>query len=136
MMDPGLRGFEMDRCEDIRNHIIRVRPTARRSTAPPPPAEGDDEDDDDHRRSSTISPALPKIKFPVFNGDYIEWLPWWNRFKAAIHENRRLHEIDKFNLLKSYTGGRAAEAIRSRLVDLPRTVPRSRRHHGRLRQSN
>ena len=53
------------------------------------------------------------MKFPVFNRDYIEWLPWWNRFKAAIHDNRRLHEIDKFNLLKSYTGGRAADAIRN-----------------------
>jgi Protein of unknown function (DUF1759) len=131
-MDEDDRGDEMDRCEDIRDDVIRAQTNANRvifglhrpPVVPPvvplvvppagaPAASSDSSKDSDDDKRLAIAPALPKLKFPVFNGDYLEWLPWWNRFKSAIHENKRLHAIDKFNLLRSHTGGRAADAIRN-----------------------
>jgi hypothetical protein len=65
----------------------------------------------EHNTFYTTTPALPSLKFPTFTGEYEKWTPWWNQFNTVIHSNTRIHPMDKFNFLRSYTDGRAAEVI-------------------------
>ena len=45
---------------------------------------------------------LPKLTIKKFNGDLTRWVPFWDAFQSAIHNNRSLTDIDRFNYLKSY----------------------------------
>ena len=64
-------------------------------------------------RTYYTTPSLPTLKFPTFTGEYAKWTPWWNQFNAAIHSNARISPMDKFNFLRSYTNGSAAEVIQN-----------------------
>ena len=44
---------------------------------------------------------LPAIKLPIFSGHYDRWISFSDMFKAMIHENDNLPEIQKFHYLKS-----------------------------------
>ena len=44
---------------------------------------------------------LPAIKLPIFSGQYDRWISFSDMFKAMIHENDSLLEIQKFHYLKS-----------------------------------
>ncbi|CAB4041796.1 Hypothetical predicted protein, partial [Paramuricea clavata] len=46
-----------------------------------------------------------------FSGDPSQWNPFWDTFEASIHNNPSLAPIDKFNYLKSFMDGAAAESI-------------------------
>lgn len=54
---------------------------------------------------------LPKLNLKTFNGDLHEFIPFWEQFKSAVHENRNLDSAAKFNYLKSVLTGRALETI-------------------------
>ena len=54
---------------------------------------------------------LPKLSIRRFNGDVKQWLPFWNQFRSAIHNNPTLNDVDKFNYLQSYLEDEAADAI-------------------------
>lgn len=61
---------------------------------------------------TTISPAmatsrhhpvkLPKLTIHPFGRDLIAYITFWDSYKAAIHDNRSLSPIDKFNYLWSF----------------------------------
>lgn len=53
---------------------------------------------------------LPKITIQPFKGDLTAWITFWDSYKAAIHENHSLSEIDKFNYLRSLLQGPALTA--------------------------
>ena len=60
----------------------------------------------------TISPPsnsirLPVLQCPTFEGDILKWQEFWDSFEATIHMNKSLHEIEKFNYLKSLLSGEA-----------------------------
>ena len=40
-----------------------------------------------------------------------EWIPFWDAFKSAVHENVSISKIDKFNYLNSLLEGVAAMTI-------------------------
>ena len=42
---------------------------------------------------------LPKISLQPFDGELTSWTPFWDAFKAAIHDNNSLTDVDKFNYL-------------------------------------
>ena len=42
---------------------------------------------------------LPPIKLPIFSGRYDHWISFSDMFKAMIHENDSLPEIQKFHYL-------------------------------------
>ena len=44
---------------------------------------------------------LPKLSIRKFNGDLTLWTTFWDSFESAIHNNRNLSAIDKFNYLNS-----------------------------------
>lgn len=55
--------------------------------------------------------ALEPIKPGEFNGDITEWLPWWQRFSAMVHDRTELSRLDKMAYLHRYVTGTAKSAI-------------------------
>ena len=57
-------------------------------------------------QSLTVMHAkLPKVELRKFHGHPIEWYPFWESFKSAVHKNPNLSGVDKFNYLKSHLWG-------------------------------
>lgn len=54
---------------------------------------------------------LPKISLPRFRGNQMKWTAFWDSFESAVHQNKRLYKIDKFNYLRSLLEGNAYDAI-------------------------
>ena len=50
---------------------------------------------------------LPRLTLKSFLGDPGQFLTFWDSFRSSVHENPELHDIDKFNCLKSLLGGSA-----------------------------
>ena len=47
----------------------------------------------------------------IFSGDKLRWTEFWDSFECAIHTNKKLSDIEKFNYLKSKVSGEAKSAI-------------------------
>ena len=54
---------------------------------------------------------LPKLTLQSFDGELTSWTPFWDAFKAAVHDNGVLSDIDKFNYLRGLLQRSALEAI-------------------------
>ena len=54
---------------------------------------------------------LPKLVLRPFNGDITMWNTFWESYDSAVHKNRDLSDIDKFNYLNSLLTGTAREAV-------------------------
>lgn len=49
--------------------------------------------------ASTRSSSRPKIAFPRFGGEILQWQPFWQAFEAEIHQDNALVNINKFNYI-------------------------------------
>ena len=54
---------------------------------------------------------LPKLTLRPFNGERTQWTTFWESYESAIHLNKDLSDIDKFNYLNSLLERTAREAI-------------------------
>lgn len=54
---------------------------------------------------------LPKLELQRFNGNKLDWLPFWEQFNQAIHENDALSSVEKFLYLRTALTGKAAASI-------------------------
>ena len=54
---------------------------------------------------------LPKLTIQSFDEDVTLWMPFWDSYDSAIHQNPSLSEVDKFNYLRSLLRGTAREAV-------------------------
>jgi hypothetical protein len=54
---------------------------------------------------------LHPIKLPSFNGEYEHWITFSNMFKAIVHCNEQLTDIQKYHYLKSALTGEAERLI-------------------------
>ncbi|UYV82894.1 hypothetical protein LAZ67_22001295 [Cordylochernes scorpioides] len=54
---------------------------------------------------------LPKLTMERFYREISQWLNFWNAFDSSINRNEHLTKIDKFNYLKAYLGGTAAQTV-------------------------
>lgn len=54
---------------------------------------------------------LPKLDMITFFGDKLKWTEFWDSFECAIHNNKTLSNIEKFNYLKSKVSVEAKSAI-------------------------
>lgn len=54
---------------------------------------------------------LPKIKLPVFNGDYEQWLEFKQKFVSTIDSNQYLNDGQKYNFLTAALDGYAKRSI-------------------------
>ena len=50
--------------------------------------------------SKTNSIQLPKLHLPTFNGDLMEWAPFWSQFRTAVDSNSELSEEHKLAYLR------------------------------------
>ena len=62
-------------------------------------------------QTGMLSTKLPKLELRKFNGDLHDWIPFWEQFKSAIHENQNLDAATKFNYLQTLLTGKAADSI-------------------------
>ena len=46
-----------------------------------------------------VKPQLPKLTLSKFRGVVAMWSNFWDSFKAAVHDNDSIPNIDKFNYL-------------------------------------
>ena len=63
------------------------------------------------RSVTTQDYKLPKLVLPTFNGDPLNYHGFRDQFNASIHLNENLSDIDSFNYLKRYFGGKALNAV-------------------------
>ena len=54
---------------------------------------------------------LKAAELKKFNSDFEKWLPFWEIFTKAVHENNKLSGAEKFNYLSNSIIGRAASTI-------------------------
>ena len=63
------------------------------------------------RQVSKKSVKLPKLELNKFEGSIFKWAEFWDAFESAIHSNKQLHDVEKFNYLKAQLKGIASEVI-------------------------
>ena len=54
---------------------------------------------------------LPKLSRQKFNGSLIGWSPFWDAYKAAIHDNASLTNVEKFSYLQTLLEGKAKNTV-------------------------
>lgn len=54
---------------------------------------------------------LKAFELRKFDGNFENWLPFWEQFKHAVHDNRKLSTAAKFNYLSESLVGKAAMTI-------------------------
>ena len=48
-----------------------------------------------HESASHVK--LPKLQLRPFGGKLTKWTSFWDSFESAVHNNRELSDIEKFN---------------------------------------
>lgn len=56
---------------------------------------------------------LPKLDLPSFNGNYHDWLNFFDTFKSIIHDNKQLADVQKLQYLRSCLKDEASKVIDS-----------------------
>ena len=64
-----------------------------------------------HISPTQIRAKLPKITLQMFRGNVTNWKPFWESFKAAVHDNGSISKIDKMNYFFSHLEGAAARSV-------------------------
>ena len=54
---------------------------------------------------------LPKLDFPRYNGDLLEYKEFWDQFEVSVHNHPGLSAVEKFTYLKNGLGGVAKETV-------------------------
>ncbi|XP_070550071.1 uncharacterized protein [Ptychodera flava] len=55
--------------------------------------------------------ALPKLQLPTFSGDILTWVSFYDAFRSAVHDNKCLQDIQKFQYLRGLLTDEAAHTI-------------------------
>ncbi|XP_063411636.1 uncharacterized protein LOC134694552 [Mytilus trossulus] len=50
---------------------------------------------------SSIYHKLPKLNLPYFNGNLLNWQPFWDAYQSTIHDNQTLTDVQKFTYLQN-----------------------------------
>ena len=92
--------------EDIYDTMAKLEQLQKNSTADPSAAMV-------VRREapSESKVKLPKLTIQPFKGELTTWTTFWDSYQVAIHNNRSLSGIEKFNYLRSLLQGPALDAI-------------------------
>jgi len=65
-----------------------------------------------NKEKDNSSPVkLPKLDIISFNGDKMKWNEFWDSFESAVHNNKKLSNVEKFNYLKSKLQGDAKYSV-------------------------
>ncbi|XP_076660069.1 uncharacterized protein LOC143363357 [Halictus rubicundus] len=85
----------------------QLRKSSEKATEPNPD-EGD---------SKSGSSSLPRLPLPQFNGEYVEWPSFKDRFVSMIEQKKGMSDVDKLHYLKGALRDQAADLVK----DLPTT---------------
>ena len=77
--------------EGIYTAVIKIDKRVNQASVPIP------EDPVDSPPRSNDRVKLPKLVLRPFNGDITAWTTFWESYESAVHNNRNLTDIDKFN---------------------------------------
>ena len=94
----------------VSNSPSLARVTSRISPSLTGPRTSTTTADQNHSQQFATS-RLPKLALPMFSGNPLAWLTFWDSFQAAIHLNPNLSGVQKFNYLKAQLQGDAARTI-------------------------
>lgn len=67
----------------------------------------------ENREQKSSNLKLPKISLPIFDGNYKNWMSYYDLFKTLIHDNKSLSEIEKFQYLLSSLSCQALNLIKN-----------------------
>ena len=62
-------------------------------------------------KSQTLFVKLLKLDFEKYSGDVLRFQEFWNNFSSALHENKRLPDVEKLNYLRAEIEGNAKRVI-------------------------
>ena len=66
-------------------------------------------------REDAKAGALPAgVEVPKFDGDILKYQSWWERFRALVHENKRVSRFWKMQYLRQAMIGNAAALFSGR----------------------
>ena len=55
---------------------------------------------------------LPKLDVPVFDGNIVNWIPFWEQFRISVHDRGKLSDPEKLAYLKhALKDGRAKTVV-------------------------
>uniref|UniRef100_A0A914P062 Peptidase aspartic putative domain-containing protein n=1 Tax=Panagrolaimus davidi TaxID=227884 RepID=A0A914P062_9BILA len=66
---------------------------------------------DSTQKEHIITTPIPKIDIPKFDGNYLEWYSFWQRFEYAIHK-KPYPKVEKLISLFGLLSGRALEEVK------------------------
>ena len=69
------------------------------------------EKQEEREKELAMSVKLPKLDMLTFSGDKLKWSEFWDAFENAVHNKKKMSNIEKFNYLKSWVSGEARSAI-------------------------
>ena len=98
--------------ESIHEMIVKIDETLKFETENENPDKSAELNSTSNSMGMGIKAKLPKIVLKKFQGDPIQYNPFWDAFSSAVDENQQLSDVDKFNYLKNLLEGPAAAAIR------------------------
>jgi hypothetical protein len=108
--DEGLLADEIEQADSYRETAFAALIRINQSSVTPPVATG---------VHAPIAPSDPrssrvkllKLQLRSFGGDLTKWVSFWESFESAVHDNKDLSDIEKFNYLSSLLERSAREAI-------------------------
>ena len=100
-----------DSIRDSLLKITRAIGAQSETTSTPPPTPSSTSRDSAISTESSRRVKLPELNLRPFDGNYINWLTFWDTFKASIHDSTELSDVVKFSYLVSLLRGSAKEAI-------------------------
>ena len=61
--------------------------------------------------TETVKVKLPKLELKPFDGNILNWQPFWDRFQSSIDSNSNISPVDKFAYLQSFLSPSASKCI-------------------------
>ena len=97
---------DIEQADDYKQRIYTAIVSIDKAVAPTPPTGPAPHRDRASARDDPLPDAASRVKLPKltirsFDGDITRWTSFWDSYKSAIHDNRSLSAVDKFNYLRS-----------------------------------
>ena len=69
------------------------------------------EKQEEREKELVTSVKLPKLDMHTFSGDKMKWSEFWDAFESAVHNTKKMSNVEKFNYLRNKVSGEARSAI-------------------------
>ena len=69
------------------------------------------EKQEEREKELATSVKLPKFDMHTFSGDKVKWSEFWDATESAVHNKKKMSNVEKFNYLRNNAGGETRSAI-------------------------